>query len=230
MNEQELIKGLRESVILGDPEKAKKLAQNVISAGLDPIKVIEEHLVPAIKIVGEKFERMEYFLTDLMMAGEAMKAATEVLTYNIGIGGKVKSEKKGTIVIGTVKGDIHDIGKNIVALLLQADGFDVYDLGKDVDSIEFIKKAEEVNADIIGLSALLTVTKYAQKEVIDLMKSAGLRNKYKVVIGGGAVSAEWCREIGADGWAQDAISAVKVVNKLIEERRKSCDQLHRNNR
>lgn len=208
---------LTEAIIDGDSEKAKEITEELIRDGVDPLKIIREVVGPASKIVGEKFESAEIFLPDLIMAGEALKAVVDVVSSSIPEG---QSAKKGKVLIATVKGDLHDIGKNIVSSLLAASGFEVYDLGIDVDAQEIIQKAEEVQADVIGLSALLTTTLEQQREVINLLKELGLRDKYIVVIGGAPVTKEWCEEIGADGWSTDAIEAVKLVEELMEKKKK----------
>ena len=181
---------------------------------------MERELLPAMKSVGEKFEKGEYFLTDLMSAADAMKAASRVLTSRIEqeSKGKVTISKIGKVVIGTVSGDIHDIGKNIVTLLLEVNGFDTHDLGKDVDSMKFIERAAEVQADIIALSALMTTTKPAQKEVTDLLNEMKLRKKYIVMVGGAPTSNAWAEEIKADGWAETAEQGVRVAQRLIKGR------------
>jgi methanogenic corrinoid protein MtbC1 len=181
---------------------------------------MEKELFPAIMSVGEKFEKGEYFLTDLMSAADAMRAASRVL------GGAIRAESKGKmmsagigkVVIGTVAGDIHDIGKNIVALLLEVNGFETVDLGKDVESMKFIERATEAEANIMALSALMTTTKPAQREVMDLVKEMGLRDKFLFMIGGAPTTSEWAEQIGADGWAETAEQGVKLAQELIKTR------------
>lgn len=204
----------------GQEEDAEKAARQILDAGIDPLEVMERELLPAMKSVGEKFEKGEYFLTDLMSAADAMRAASRVLTSRIRqeSKGKMTISKIGKVVIGTVSGDIHDIGKNIVALLLEVNGFDTHDLGKDVDSMKFIERAAEVQADIIALSALMTTTKPAQREVTDLLKEMKLREKYIVLVGGAPTSNLWAEEIKADGWAETAEQGVRVAQRLIQER------------
>jgi len=203
----------------GRKQEAEDTAREILEAAIDPLEVIARDLNPAMKFVGEKFEKGEYFLTDLMLAGEAMKTASEVLTRRIIQEGKQNliTTKARRVVIGAVSGDIHDIGKNIVAVLLEVNGFDTYDLGKDVDSMKFIEKATETQANIVALSALMTTTKPSQKEVIDLLNDMALRGKYKVIVGGAATSEEWAEEIRADGWAETAEQAVRLAQKLIAE-------------
>jgi len=211
---------LKKFVISGQEDAAQKTASEILNAGMDPLEVIEKSLSSAMKLVGEKFEKGEYFLPDLMSAAAAMQAATRVLTAEMKVESKekLKAKKIGRIVVGTVSGDIHDIGKNILALLLEANGFDTYDLGKDVDSMKFIEKAAEVQADIIALSALMTTTKPAQKEVIEFLDEMGLGDKYIVMVGGAPTSKEWAEEIGADGWAETAEQGVRLAQTLMRDR------------
>jgi len=187
--------------------------ENALSKGLSPLEVID-FLSDCMREIGDKFARLELFLTDLMMAGDVMKAALEILLPKIP---KDKALSKGRIVIGTVKGDIHEIGKNIVAAMLTASGFEVYDLGKDVPPSRFLEEAEKVNANIIGASALMTTTMPALKDLIDYVKAKGLRSKYKIIVGGGPVTKEYAEEIGADAYAENAVEAVKTIKNLIEK-------------
>lgn len=222
MGEHDLIEMLKGSIINCDEEKAKAAAEKILAAGIDPVRAVNEGISPAAKIVGEKFEKGEYFLTHLMLAGEAMKAATEILMSKISEEEKerITSKRVGSVVLATVSGDIHDIGKNIFGLLLSVNGFKVYDLGKDVDSMTIVEKARETNADIIALSALMTTTMPAQKEVIDLLKAMGIREKFIVMVGGGSTTKEWAEEIGADGWAETAEEAVSLAKQLIEKKKR----------
>jgi len=211
---------LKKFVINGQEDAAQKTASEILNAGVDPLEVIEMSLSSAMITVGEKFEKGEYFLPDLMSAAAAMQAATHVLTAEMKEESKekLKAKKIGRVVVGTVSGDIHDIGKNILALLLEANRFDTYDLGKDVDSMKFIEKAAEVQADIIALSALMTTTKPAQKEVIEFLNEMRLGDRYIVMVGGAPTSKEWAEEIGADGWAETAEQGVKLAQTLIRDR------------
>ena len=221
MNETDLIEKLKQSIINCDEEEAKKVAEEIVAAGIDPVKAVNEGISPAAKVVGEKFEKGDYFLTHLMLAGEAMKAASEILMSKLSEKEKerVSAERAGSVVLATVSGDIHDIGKNILGLLLSVNGFKVYDLGKDVDAMTIVQKAIETKADIIALSALMTTTMPAQKEVIDLLKAMGVRDKFVVLVGGGSTTREWAEEIGADGWAETAEEAVSLAKKLMEKKR-----------
>ena len=220
MSLETLNERLKKFVINGQEDAAQKTASEILNAGVDPLEVIEMSLSSAMITVGEKFEKGEYFLPDLMSAAAAMQAATRVLTAEMKEESKekLKAKKIGRVVVGTVSGDIHDIGKNILALLLEANGFDTYDLGKDVDSMKFIEKAAEVQADIIALSALMTTTKPAQKEVIEFLNEMRLGDRYIVMVGGAPTSKEWAEEIGADGWAETAEQGVKLAQTLIRDR------------
>jgi len=214
MSVEKLIEDLRNAVINYDAEGAENLAKKALSMNIDPLKVIEEGLTVGIREVGEKFANGEIFLPELIMAAEAMKKALDVLLPELKKTGK---ERKvlGKVVIGTVAGDIHSIGKNIVASMLIANGFEVYDIGEDVPAEKFVEKVKELKPNIVGLSALMTTTLPEQKKVIEALKREGLRDKVKVIIGGAPTSMEWAEEIGADGWAPDASEAVKVAKKLL---------------
>ncbi|MFB0560297.1 MAG: B12-binding domain-containing protein [Candidatus Lokiarchaeia archaeon] len=211
MSKEELLRRMAEAVVNLDVEEAKKSAEEAVEQKIPPLEAITEGLVKGLHKVGELFENKEYFLADMIMAAEAFKAGMEVLTPHI----KEEGKKKGVIVIGTVKDDIHDLGKNIVTTLLTSEGYDVYDLGIDVPAEEFVKKAEEVNADIVGLSALLTTTMERIPEVIETLKEAGL-SRVKVIVGGRPVTPEFAEEVGADAYCEDAIKTLETVKKLLE--------------
>ncbi|NIN52475.1 MAG: hypothetical protein GTN80_04985 [Nitrososphaeria archaeon] len=217
MSVEALCEKLKEAIIDCDTELAKETAEEILKTDINILDVIERYLAPAMETVGDRFERMDYYLSDLMLAADAMKTATDILTSRLGKARleEMLSKRLGTVVIGTVKGDIHDIGKNLVALLLEVNGFDVHDLGKEVLPTEFIDKAEEVKADVVALSALMTNTLPNQAEVIDFMREKGLREKYKIIVGGAVTSQHWSDEIGADGWAPDASSAVALTKRVI---------------
>ncbi len=216
MSKEELFKKLSEAVIASDSQAVVEAAKQVIEKGIDPVEAIEKGLSKGAIAVGEKFDKMEIFLTGLMMAADAMKAGMDILLPHIS---KEKIVRKGTIVSGTVKGDIHDIGKNILVALFQANGFDVYDLGTDVSTSKFIEEAEKVNADIITLSALMSSTIGGQKDVLDYLKETGKRKNFIVMVGGGPTTREWVEEIGADGWAETATEAIKLASELIEKKK-----------
>jgi len=203
----------KEAIISGDRELAKKLAEEAVKNKEDINKIIEV-FSEAIRHVGDLFEEGEFFLPELMRSAEAMKGAMEILTPALTEGGK-KERIVNKVVIGTIEGDIHDIGKTLVASMLQAEGFEVFDLGADVPVDTFIEKAIEVDAQLICISALLTTTMVGQKILIEKLKEKGIRDKFKVLIGGAPVTKNWMDEIGADGTAENAISTVKLTRKLL---------------
>jgi corrinoid protein of di/trimethylamine methyltransferase len=205
---------LKEQLLTFDADKFVGTVKKLIEEGLSPIEVVNA-LTQVLKEIGKKFESGELFLVHLVAAGDlARRATTEVLEPLLK---KSSGERKtlGKVVIGTVAGDIHDIGKNIVAMLLFTAGFEVYDLGKDVSTEEFVKKTKELNPDLVAMSALLTTTLPAQREVVQALNKSGLRDKVKILVGGAPTTSEWAKEIGADGYGADAIDAVKVAKKLL---------------
>jgi len=216
-HDQDILRRLFAAVVAGDEELVKKIVQEGIEKNVDPLELIEKALIPGIREVGEKFERMELFLTGMMLSADAMKAGMSLLLPRIP---KDKIPKRGTVVVGTVKGDIHEIGKNVLSALLIANGFDVHDLGSDIPASAFVRKAEEVNADIIAASALMTTTLPSQKDILDYLKSTGKRDKYLVLVGGGPASAEWAEEIGADGYAETAVEGASLATKKLQEKSK----------
>ncbi|MBP7689345.1 MAG: corrinoid protein [Thermoflexales bacterium] len=209
-----LFAAMKQSIIDGDEEAAAAVAQQALDAGIDPLEAINAGYVAGMSYVGDQFSQGEMFLPDMMLAAEAMKAAVAVLEPEMTRRGTHRT-MLGKVVLGTVKGDIHEIGKNLVATMLSASGFEVYDLGVDVPFDKFIDKAREVNADIIGMSALLTTTMTGQRTVIDLLAKAGLRPQVKVMVGGAPVTRSWAAEIGADGMSEDAMGAVSLAKKLV---------------
>jgi len=215
LSEAKILAELCEAVVLGDVDAVTGAAKEVVRKRVDPVKAIENGLSKGARIIGDKFERLEIFLPELLAAAEAMKTGLEILLAEIP---KDKTLRKGTVVCGTVRGDVHEIGKRIVAALLQANGFEVYDLGADVPSSKFIEEAGRVRADIIGLSALMSSTLGAQKDVIDYLKAVGERKKYIVMVGGGPTTQEWADQIGADGYAKTAPEAVKLALKLVKRK------------
>ena len=215
MSEAEIIEGLKKAVLNYDVEAAAELAKKAVDAGIDPVKAVEEGLAAGIREVGEKFGRKEIFLPELIMAAETMNSGLKVLEPEIK---KRKTERKsmGKVLIGTVAGDIHDIGKTIVAAMLTANGFEVIDLGVDVPTETFVEKVKEHQPQILALSALLTTSMPMQKEVIEALEKAGLRDKVKVMIGGAPTSREWAKEIGAEGYGANAAEAVEIAKKLAQ--------------
>jgi trimethylamine corrinoid protein len=211
---EELFKKMATSIIDGDSDAAVSLAKESIADGLDPLDAITKGFVVGVNTVGEAFGRGDAFLPELVMAGEAMKAAVSTLDPEMKKRGTERT-MLGKVVIATVEGDIHEIGKSLVATMLGASGFEVYDLGVDQSSDKIIGKALEVNADIIAMSALLTTTMVKQREVIEELEKEGLRSKVKVMVGGAPVTLDWVTTIGADGYSEDAIGAVALAKQLL---------------
>lgn len=218
MTIESLFEDLKRTIEEFESDKAKEIAKELLKANIDPLKVINEVLSPTMEQIGEKFDKMEIFLPELMGAAEAMQAATSVLMEHFKDSPIERPITKGKVVLGTVHGDIHEIGKNIVKIMLEVSGFEVIDLGKDIPSMQFIEKAEEANADVIALSALMTTTMSSQKEVIELLEALGKRKDYIVIIGGAPTSVAWQKAIGADGWAETAGGAGKLTARLIKEK------------
>lgn len=217
MSEADILKSLKESILTFDEALAERTAGEAIDIKMDPLKAVEEGLVKGLDIIGEKYENDEIFLPELMMAANTFQTAMGVLEPEISEKGKERA-KKGVVVLGTVKGDIHKIGKDIVTLLLRTGGYEVHDLGEDVDLFTFVETAKKVNADAIGLSALLTSTLSGQKDVIDALIQEGTREKYIIMVGGGATTPEWAENIGADLYAENAQYAVRRLAQMIENK------------
>ena len=210
----ELFESMKQSVFEGDPDRARALAQRALAEGVNPLDAVNCGFVLGLHAVGEQFELGEMFLPDLVLAGEAMKAAAAILEPAIHQMGTSR-ETLGKVILGTVKGDIHEIGKTLVGTMLSASGFQVFDLGVDVSFDEFALKARELHADIVGLSALLTTTMTGQKGVLEALERHGLRPRVKVMIGGAPVTQNWASEIGADGYGRDALAAVALAKSLM---------------
>ena len=211
---QELFDSMKQSIIDGDPDLAAELARKAIAQGVNPLEALNQGFVPGVNYVGEQFSAGEMFLPDLVIAGEAMKAAVAVLEPELAKSGGHR-EILGKVVMGTIEGDIHEIGKTLVVTMLSATGFQVYDLGVDVPVMKFVEKAREVDADIVGISALLTTTMVKQKDVIEALEDSGLRPRVKVMVGGAPVTQSWAKEIGADGYSEDAVGAVAIAKQLV---------------
>jgi len=210
----ELFKAMAQSIIDGDSDVAADLARQAIAQGIDPLAAINQGFVVGVNHVGNEFSCGNAFLPELVMAGEAMKAAVATLEPEMARLGTAR-EMLGKVVIGTIHGDIHDIGKTLVGTMLSAAGFQVYDLGVDVPVEKLVEKAREVGADIIGVSALLTTTMVRQRDVVEALEDMGMRQQVKVMVGGAPVTREWVTEIGADGYSEDAIGAVNVARQLL---------------
>lgn len=213
MNDQSLDM-LYQSILEGDADKAESAAVTALDEGMDPLEVIEAAMIPALKEVGDRFQNGEFFLPELLLAGEAAEKVNVHLTKAIADQGQTR-KLEGTVLIGTVQGDVHDIGKNIVAFILRANGFKVVDLGRDVSPGTFIEAVDQHAPDIVGLSSLMTTTLPMTRNTISLFEEVGIRGNCKVIIGGGATTQEWANEIGADGYAGDASSAVDLCRDLL---------------
>jgi corrinoid protein of di/trimethylamine methyltransferase len=215
----DIFERMKEAVSSGDVEKAVELAKEALKKGVNPVVAIEKGLAPGVREVGDRFGRHEAFLTELIMAGSAMKAACDILREAIPKGGARAQNVIGRVVIGTVSGDMHSIGKDIVATMLEASGFEVYNLGEDVPAEVFVEKVKTLKPDVLALSALMTVTMPQVKEVLDALENANLRQQVYVVVGGAPTTKEWAQEIGADGWAEDAVAAVGIIKSLLEKKK-----------
>ncbi len=214
MQPEDLFKEMAQSITDGEAEKAAELAKQSVAQGIDPLDAINKGFVQGVNFVGDQFSCGNMFLPELVMAGEAMKAAVAVLEPEMT---KRGTERKmlGKVVLCTVEGDIHEIGKTLVGTMLSATGFQVFDMGVDVPIMKVVEKAREVNADIVAMSALLTTTMVHQKDVIEALEDVGIRSKVKVMVGGAPVTQEWVKQIGADGYSEDAIGAARVARQLL---------------
>lgn len=214
MSDSEVFDALTGAIVDLQEDATIAHTEKGLESGIAPLDIIENGLLPGLNKIGDLFENEEIFLPELMQSATIFQAAMAILQPKIQEQG-MALKKKGTVVIGTVKGDMHYIGKNIVKLLMETSGLEVYDLGVDVDPFNFITKADEVKADVIALSALLTTTLIGQKDVIEALDEQGRRNQYKVLVGGGAVTKEWAQEIQADGYTENAYAAVEKAIALI---------------
>ena len=214
MADGDIFEQLKQSIIDQDEDEVLAAVDKALGDGVDAKAIIDKGLLPGLNVIGEQFESEDIFLPELMQAALAFQAAMVVLEPKIKESGGADA-KKGKIVLGTVKGDLHSIGKNILKLLYETSGFEVWDLGIDVDLFQFVDKAKEVDADIIAISALLTTTLIGQRDVIEALKDQGNRERFKVIVGGGATTKEWAATIGADGWAASAYEAVPLSAKLV---------------
>jgi corrinoid protein of di/trimethylamine methyltransferase len=214
MEKSEIYGKMQQAVMEGDKDKARQAATQALEAKLDPRQAIEEGFSPAIKKMGELWEEGEAFLPELVMSAEAMKEGIEVLKPEMAKR-QESAPNLGTVVIGTIHGDIHDIGKSLVAALLAAVGFKVFDLGVDVPAEKFVEEAKAHNADIIGISALLTTTMPGQKKVIELLNAQGIRSRFKVLVGGAPISKKWAQDIGADSAPMGALEAVQTARSMM---------------
>ena len=206
------LKQLYDSVVSGDAKATQIITKEALDAGVDPLKLVNEQMVPAMDEVGRRFEANEYFVPELLISARAMKAALELIRPLLVARG---DKPVGRVAIGTVKGDLHDIGKNLVASLLEGGGFEVIDLGVNVSPEKFIETVNAKQANIVAMSALLTTTMPSMKTTIDALKQAGVRNKVKVLIGGAPITQKYADEIGADGYSENAVGAVALAKKAV---------------
>ncbi len=210
----DILTQITKSLVEIEPDRAVELTRKALAADLTPLKIINEGLVPGMDIIGQKFQTGEYFLPQMVIAATAMQQAMELLEPVL----RARQEAMdvpGTLVIGTVEGDIHEIGKSLVATMMSANGFRVYDVGVDVTAETFVEQVKATGANLLGLSALLTTTMTAQRDVIEALEEAGLRDQVKVMVGGAPVTAEWAEAVGADGYAEDVIGAVELGKQLV---------------
>jgi len=206
------LKELYDAILTGNARKAEAVTKDALEAGTDATELLGKYMIPAMDEVGKRFECNEYFVPELLIAARAMKTALQLLTPKLAAAG-VKAV--GRVVIGTVQGDLHDIGKNLVASMLEGSGFEVVDLGVDVSPQKFVEAAMEADGTIVGLSALLTTTMTQMKAVVEALKKAGVRDKVKVIIGGAPITQQYADEIGADGYSDNASGAVGLARKLV---------------
>jgi trimethylamine corrinoid protein len=213
---EEIYAKMRASIEDYDQDAATAAAEEAVAAGLDPLIAVDEGFAGPIRELGEAFDRMDIFLPQLVMAADAMKAGMAVLEQAMRAAGR-EMEKKGVVVLGTVEGDIHDIGKTVVGAMLQANGYEVHDLGVEVPATRFIQAAQDIGADVIAMSALLSTTMLFQRDVIELLRNKGIRDDFFTIVGGAPVTQACADEIGANGYARDAVEAVKVLDSRREE-------------
>jgi len=214
-----ILGNLKSAVILGEAEEAKMLAAELLSKGQSPLNIFQNALIPAMDTVGKKMQEQEYYLPEVIMSAEAMKSAYEVLKPAITSGGALTYV--GRVILGTVQGDLHDIGKNLVGVMLEGAGFEIVDLGVDVPTNRFVAEVQKVEPDIVGLSALLSVTMARMQSVVEALTNSGLRKSVKVIVGGAPVTQSFADEIGADGYAEDAAGAKDLALRLVSLKRKN---------
>ncbi len=214
MSNQEILDNLARAIIDGDQKSAGENAQSALDKGLDPLEAVDDGLSKGMGIVGAQFENGDVFLPELLMAADTFNAAMEILSPVIAAN-KQKISKLGTVLLATVKGDQHNIGKNIVATVLETNGFEIVDIGIDQSTLNIIEAAQHHKVDVIGLSSVMTTTMPYQKELIDTLSEMGLRENFLVLVGGGPVSQNWADEIGADGYGETAMDAVGIARKLL---------------
>ena len=213
--EEEILTRLRDAIVNLDIEAVQKAAKDAIEAGIPAYKAVMDGMAKGMEIVGQKYEDGEYFLAELIMAGETMKEGMAILEPHLKAG---EIETAGKVVIGTVRGDLHDIGKNVVVTLLKAANFEVIDLGVDVSPEQFVEAVKKHNPDIVAMSALLTTTMIEMENVIESLKKNGLRDKVKIIIGGAPITPEYAEKIGADAAARDAVEGVRICSRWLKSK------------
>ena len=206
------LKPLHDAVLKGDAKTAKSVTEQAIKDGMEPMKLIQDYMMPAMREVGQRFECNEYFVPELLLSARAMKGALELLRPLLAKGG---AQPSGRIVVGTVKGDLHDIGKNLLVAMLEGDGFEVTDIGVNVTPEQFVAAVKRKQPQILALSALLTTTMSAMKDTIEALKKAGIRDQVKVLVGGAPITQKFTDEIGADGYAENAASAPTLARQML---------------
>ena len=218
MTREEILEGLKQAVLAYDVEGGKRLTRQALDSGLSPVEAIDEGLSRGIRIIGDKFQTMEIFLPELMMAAKVFLEAMKILEPAILALGEGRP-KRGVAVIGTVKGDVHSIGKDLYGTLLKVSGFEVHNLGVNVHPGKFIEKALETGADIVGLSALMTTTMPGMREVVEFFQAKGVRDKHTILVGGGPVTETFCKKIQADGYGETAQDGVELATEFVQRRR-----------
>jgi len=214
---EQILQALAEAVVYGDEDQARENAEEALKQQIDPLQAVEGGLSKGMDVIGEQFEIGEVFLPELLMAAATFDAAMELLQPEIEAQSK-EIASKGTVLVSTVKGDVHNIGKNIVTTVLGIKGFKVVDTGVDNSTLDIIEEAQKARADIIALSSLMTTTMPAQKEIIDVLGEMNLRDQFLVMVGGGPVTPEWAAQIGADGYGKSAIQAVETAKRLMSQK------------
>ena len=206
------LKPLREAIITGDAKTAKATAEAALAAGLEPMTLVQDYMMPAMAEVGHRFECNEYFVPELLLSARAMKAALELVRPLLAASG---AKSAARVAVGTVKGDLHDIGKNLVAAMLEGGGYEVIDLGVNVSPEQFISAVRDKGANIVAMSALLTTTMPAMKTTVEALKQAGVRNQVKILVGGAPITQKYADEIGADGYSETAAGVVGIAKRAL---------------
>jgi len=206
------LKELYNAIVDGDATAARSITEQALQDKVDPLMLVNEHMAPAMDEVGQRFERCDYFVPELLLSARAMKSALELLRPLLAASG---AEPVGRVAIGTVKGDLHDIGKNLVSSMLEGGGFDVLDLGVNVDPQKFVEAVQEKGVNVVAMSALLTTTMNSMRATIEALSAAGVREKVKVLIGGAPITDRFANEIGADGYSENAVEAVALARKVL---------------